>query len=188
MSRSKSRFSSAPIAPYKVSTIQRWRVSRLGRLDAKSHKGIADGTLTQALKEIQTHAQLGQLEVNRWFHRQAEPIIQGNSRIEIQLMQLSKDIEKLELNLGDTGRERKFNLRLLEVLNEKRVSQLSQFEMNKDALEALHLQASDALESWIRHYVALASIYVRSLSKKLKRDVRSSGAEVPPFESVPLIN
>lgn len=188
MPRSKSRFSSAPIAPYKASAIQRWRISRLGRLDAKNHKGIADGTLTQALNEIQTYAHLGQLEVNRWFRQQAEPIIQGNSRIEIQLLQLAKDIENLESNLGDSGRQRKFNLRLLEVLNEKRVSQLSQHEMNKDSLEALHVQAGDALESWVRHYIALASIYVRSLSKKLKRDVRSADAEVPPFESVPLIN
>lgn len=188
MPRSKSRFSSAPIAPYRASTMQRWSASRLGRLDARNHRGIADGTLTQALKEIQTRAQQGQHEVNRWLSNQAEPVIKGNSRIKIQLQQLDFDIKILNSNIGDSGRERKFNSKILESLNEKRVSQLSQLEMNKNSLEALYFQANEALGSWDRHYVALASIYVRSLSKKLKRDVRSSDAEVPPFGNVPIID
>lgn len=188
MPRSKSRFSSAPIAPFRASFFQRRRASRLGRLDAKNHKGIADGTKTQALKEIETRAQQGQHEVNRWFSQEAEPIVKGNSRIKIQLAQLDADIENLKLNFGDSGRKIKFNSQLLESLNEKKVSQLSQLEMNKNSLESLNLQAIEALGSWQRHYVALASIYVRSLSKKLKRDVRSSDAEVPPFDSVPLLS
>jgi hypothetical protein len=60
--------------------------------------------------------------------------------------------------------------------------------MNKDSIDALTRQTVEALESWERYFVALASIYVRALSKKLKRDVRSSDAEVPPFENVPLLN
>lgn len=188
MPRSKSRFSSAPIAPYRASALQRFRASRLGKSDAKNHKGIADGTLTQALNEIQTRAQLGQHEVNRWFANQAEPIIKGNSRIQIQLNQLEWDLENLKSNFGDSGRERKFNSKVLESLNEKRVSQLSQLEMNKNSLEALYLQANEALGSWQRHYEALASIYVRALSKKLKRDVRSADAEVPPFQNISIID
>jgi hypothetical protein len=60
--------------------------------------------------------------------------------------------------------------------------------MNKDSIDALSRQAEEAIESWERYFVALASIYSRGLSKKLKRDVRSSEAQVPPFESVPIQN
>jgi hypothetical protein len=168
--------------------LQRYRASRLGKSDAKNHKGIADGTLTQALKELQTRAQQGQHEVNRWFSKEADPIIQGNSRIAIQLAQLQREIDALDKNLGDSGRERKANSKVLITLNERRISQLSQLEMNKDSIDALTRQTVEALESWERYFVALASIYVRALSKKLKRDVRSSDAEVPPFENVPLLN
>lgn len=188
MPRSKSRFSSAPIAPYRASALQRYRAARLGKSDAKNHKGIADGTLTQALKELQTRAQQGQHEVNRWFSKEADPIIQGNSRIAIQLAQLQQEIDALDKNLGDSGRERKANSKVLSTLNERRISQLSQLEMNKDSIDALTRQTVEALESWERYFIALASIYVRALSKKLKRDVRSSDAEVPPFENVPLLN
>jgi chromosome segregation ATPase len=188
MSRTKSRFSSAPIAPYRASWSQRRRAARLGKRDAKTHKGIADGTLTQALKEIQTRAQQGQHEVNRWYSKEAEPIIQGNSRISVQLDQIQSEIDSLNRNLGDNGRDRKANSKVLTSLNERKVSQLSQLEMNKDSIDALSRQAEEAIESWERYFVALASIYSRGLSKKLKRDVRSSEAQVPPFESVPIQN
>lgn len=188
MNRSKSRFSSAPIAPYKVSLLKQWRTSRLGRTDARNHKGIADATLTQALKGIAAYAQSGQHEVNRWLIKESEPIVVGSSRIRIQLGQLESEILNFTKNLGDSGRERKLNKRALELLIEKKTSQMSQLEMNSDSLEALYRQGTEAIESWERYFTALASIYLRSLSKKLKQDVRSSDAEVPPFDNVPIVD
>jgi len=188
VNRSKSRFSSAPIAPYKVSLLKQWRTSRLGRTDARNHKGIADATLTQALKGIAAYAQSGQHEVNRWLIKESEPIVVGSSRIRIQLGQLESEILNFTKNLGDSGRERKLNKRALELLIEKKTSQMSQLEMNSDSLEALYRQGTEAIESWERYFTALASIYLRSLSKKLKQDVRSSDAEVPPFDNVPIVD
>jgi len=168
--------------------LKQWRTSRLGRTDARNHKGIADATLTQALKGIAAYAQSGQHEVNRWLIKESEPIVVGSSRIRIQLGQLESEILNFTKNLGDSGRERKLNKRALELLIEKKTSQMSQLEMNSDSLEALYRQGTEAIESWERYFTALASIYLRSLSKKLKQDVRSSDAEVPPFDNVPIVD
>ena len=188
MSRKSSRFSSAPIAPFRAPLLQRWSAARSGRHDARNHRGIADGTFTQALNELQTRAQHGQHDVNRWYSKQAEPILQGNSRIKIQLDQLQAEIDELTARPGESGRIQKANSKRMESLSGRKVSQLSQLDMNNESLIALKRQAVEAMDSWEKYFAALASIYVRSLSKKLNRDVRSSDAEIPPFQKVPMID
>ena len=64
----------------------------------------------------------------------------------------------------------------------------SQLSMNRENLKDLRVMAQEASDSWHGYFDALAAIYIRALSNKLGRDVRTSAAEVPPFKSIDIVD
>ena len=188
MSRKSSRFSSAPIAPQKLSLLDRRRAAKSGRKDAKNYKGLADATLTHALIEIRGVAVAGQHEVNQWLINKVKPLREGNARIAVSMSRLQDQISELSKNPGVSGRQQKEVRTRTTSLTEQLAAEVSQLRMNEENLQALVMAAEEALASWKQYFDAMAAVYVRALSNKLGRDVRSSAAEVPPFESIQVID
>jgi hypothetical protein len=186
MSLSRSRFTSAPIAPIRVGLWIRIRLNLSGIRDAVNHRHIVDGTLTQTLLGIQSRVQAGQQEVNLWYLNETQPIIEGTARTRIQISAVEEALHSAISQPGNTGRALKASKQRSEVLRDRYENYTVQLESNLNALEALRLQALEALMTWDSHFDALASIYVRALSRKLKKDVRSSEAVVPTYTSIEL--
>lgn len=188
MPRSKSRFSSAPMAPTKPGFKVTRRAQKAGRQDAKNYKGIADATMTHALIELRSSALSGQHSVNKWLIEECASLHAGNASIEVQLSTLNENISILRKDPGSTGRIRKANFSKLENLEEEVSAVRSQLKMNQESLKDLRILAQEASDSWQGYFQALAAIYIRALSNKLGRDVRSSTAEVPPFKSIEIVD
>jgi len=186
--RSKSRFSSAPMAPTKPGFKVTRRAQKAGRQDAKNYKGIADATMTHALIELRSSALSGQHSVNKWLIEECASLHAGNASIEVQLSTLNENISILRKDPGSTGRIRKANFSKLENLEEEVSAVRSQLKMNQESLKDLRILAQEASDSWQGYFQALAAIYIRALSNKLGRDVRSSTAEVPPFKSIEIVD
>ena len=188
MPRTKSRFSSAPIAPSKPGFRATRRAKKSGRQDAKNYKGLADATMTHALIEVRSSALSGQHAVNKWLIEACAPLHSGNASIAVQLEKISNEIEAVKRNPGDTGRARKASATKLENLELEASAALSQLNMNNETLKDLRVMAQEASNSWRGYFDALAAIYIRSLSNKLGRDVRTAAAEVPPFKSLEIVD
>ena len=188
MPRNKSRFSSAPLAPAKPGFRATRRAQKSGRQDAKNYKGLADATITHALIEIRSAALSGQHAVNKWLIEACAPLHSGNASIQVQLMKITSEIEEVKRNPGQTGRARKANSAKLENLELEASAAHSQLKMNQETLKDLRVMAQEASNSWRGYFDALAAVYIRALSNKLGRDVRTSAAEVPPFKSLEIVD
>ena len=188
MPSSSTQINSAPLAPRKPGYRATRRARKSGRQDAKNYKGIADATMTHALIELRSMALSGQHAVNKWLIEACAPLHAGNASIEVQLTKLAKDISDLKSNVGSTGRIRKANSSKLENLELESSAAHSQMSMNREKLKDLRIMAQEASDSWRGYFDALAAIYIRSLSNKLGRDVRTSAAEVPPFKSIEIVD
>jgi chromosome segregation ATPase len=164
------------------------RAQKAGRQDAKNYKGIADATMTHALIELRSSALSGQHSVNKWLIEECASLHAGNASIEVQLSTLNENISILRKDPGSTGRIRKANFSKLENLEEEVSAVRSQLKMNQESLKDLRILAQEASDSWQGYFQALAAIYIRALSNKLGRDVRSSTAEVPPFKSIEIVD
>jgi hypothetical protein len=186
--RSKSRFTTAPIAPNKPGFRSARRARKSGRQDAKNYKGLADATMTHALIELRSSALSGQHAVNKWLVEACAPLHSGNASIRVQLEKLADDISSVKKDPGVTGRIRKANLSKLENLEQESSAVRSQLSMNQESLKDLRILAQEASNSWHGYFDALAAIYIRALSNKLGRDVRTSSAEVPPFKSIDIVD
>ena len=188
MPRSKNQISQAPIAPRKPGYRATRRARKSGRQDAKNYRGIADATITHALIEIRSSALAGQHSVNKWLIQACAPIHSGNASIEVQLEKVASDMNEIKRNPGLTGRARKANMSKLENLEQEASAAHSQLSMNNENLKDLRIMAQEASDSWRGYFDALAAIYIRALSNKLGRDVRTSAAEVPPFKSIEIVD
>lgn len=188
MPPNRSQMSSAPLAPAKPGRIATRRAIKSGREDAENYRGIADATITHALIEIRSVALSGQHSVNKWFIEACAPLHSGNASIEVQLRKLAHDISALQTATGDTGRIRKANLEKLNNLELEESAARAQLSMNNEALKDLKIMAKQAMDSWHGYFDALAAIYIRALSNKLGRDVRTSASEVPPFKSIEIVD
>lgn len=188
MPRNKSRFSSAPLAPGKPGFRATRRAQKSGRQDAKNYKGLADATITHALIEIRSASLSGQHAVNKWLIEACAPLHSGNASIQVQLTKISSEIEEVKRNPGQTGRVRKANSAKLENLEHEASAAHSQLKMNQETLKDLRVMAQEASNSWRGYFDALAAVYIRALSNKLGRDVRTSAAEVPPFKSLEIVD
>lgn len=188
MAPQKSRFSSTPIAPSKPGFRATRRARKSGRQDAKNYKGLADATMTHALIELRSSALSGQHAVNKWLVEACAPLHSGNASIRVQLEKLADDISSVKKDPGVTGRIRKANLSKLENLEQESSAVRSQLSMNQESLKDLRILAQEASNSWHGYFDALAAIYIRALSNKLGRDVRTSSAEVPPFKSIDIVD
>jgi hypothetical protein len=188
VSRSTTQISSVPLAPSKPGFRATRRAKKSGRQDAKNYKGIADATMTHALIEVRSYALSGQHAVNKWLIEACAAIHSGNASIEVQLNKLANEIAELKANPGSTGRIRKANLDKLHNLELQDAAARSQLSMNHENLKDLRIMANEASGSWQGYFDALAAIYIRALSNKLGRDVRTSAAEVPPFKSIDIVD
>lgn len=188
MVRNKSRFSSAPLAPAKPGFTAARRAQKSGRQDAKIYKGLADATMTHALIEIRSAALSGQHAVNKWLIEACSPLHSGNASIQVQLTKIASEIEEIKRNPGLTGRSRKANSAQRENLEHEAYAAHSQLNMNQETLKDLRIMAQEASNSWCGYFDALAAVYIRALSSKLGRDVRTSAAEVPPFKSLEIVD
>ena len=188
MPRSKNQISAAPLAPRKPGFRATRRAQKSGRQDAKNYRGIADATITHALIEVRSSALSGQHSVNKWLIEACAPIHSGNASIEVQLSKLASEISELRSNPGSTGRIKKANLIKLENLEQVASAAHAQLSMNNENLKDLRIMAQEASDSWRGYFDALAATYIRALSNKLGRDVRSSAAEVPPFKSIEIVD
>ena len=186
--RSTTQISTAPLAPSKPGFWVTLRTKRSGRQDAKNYKGIADATMTHALIEVKSFALSGQHTVNKWLIEACTSIHAGNASIEVQLTKLANEISELKRNPGSTGRIRKANLGKLDNLKLEEAAARSQLNINHENLKDLRIMAKEASVSWHGYFDALAAIYIRALSNKLGRDVRTSAAEVPPFKSIEIVD
>lgn len=188
MARSNTEISAAPLAPRKLARRETRRAAKSGKEDAKNYKGIADATMTHALIEIRSTALSGQHAVNKWLIEACAPIHSGNASIEVQLTKLANEISELKRSPGDTGRIRKANKSKMENLELEESAARSQLSMNRENLKDLRIMAQEASASWHGYFDALAAVYIRALSNKLGRDVRTSSAEVPPFKSLEIVD
>ncbi len=188
MPRSNTQIAAAPLAPAKPGWRASRRARRSGRQDAKNYKGIADATMTHALIELRSSALSGQHSVNKWLIEACASLHSGNASIEVQLSKLANDISELKRSPGSTGRIRKANLDKLTNLELEEAAARSQLSMNQETLKDLRIMAKEASDSWHGYFDALAAIYIRALSNKLGRDVRTSAAEVPPFKSIDIVD
>lgn len=188
MARTSTQISSAPLAPRKLGRRETRRAIKSGKEDAKNYKGIADATMTHALIEIRSTALSGQHLVNKWLIEACAPIHSGNSNIEVQLTKLANEISEIRSNPGTTGRIRKLNQSKLENLQLEESAARSQLSMNRENLKDLRRMAEEASDSWHGYFDAMAAVYIRALSNKLGRDVRTSAAEVPPFKSLEIVD
>ena len=187
MPRNRSQMSSAPLAPAKPGRKETRRAIKSGRQDAENYRGIADATITHALIEVRSVALSGQHSVNKWLIEACAPLHSGNASIEVQLRKLALDISALQTATGETGRIRKANLDKLNNLELEQAAARAQLSMNNETLKDLRVMAKQAMDSWHGYFDALAAIYIRSLSNKLGRDVRTSASEVPPFKSIEIV-
>lgn len=188
MPRSKPQISTAPLAPRKPGFRATRRARKSGRQDAKNYKGIADATMTHALIELRSTALSGQHAVNKWLIEACAPLHSGNASIQVQLKKLANDISDLNSRPASTGRMRKAILSKRENLEHEVSAANSQLSMNRENLKDLRVMAQEASDSWHGYFDALAAIYIRALSNKLGRDVRTSAAEVPPFKSLEIVD
>ena len=188
MARTNTQISSAPLAPRKLGRRETRRAMKSGKEDAKNYKGIADATMTHALIEIRSSALSGQHAVNKWLIESCASIHSGNANIEVKLTKLANDISEIRNNPGSTGRIRKLNQSKLENLQLEESAVRSQLSMNRENLKDLRRMAEEASDSWHGYFDAMAAVYVRALSNKLGRDVRTSAAEVPPFKSLEIVD
>ncbi len=188
MARTKTQISSAPLAPRKLGRRETRRAIKSGKEDAKNYKGIADATITHALIEIRSSALSGQHSVNKWLIEACASIHSGNANIEVQLTKLANEISEIRSNPGSTGRMRKLNQSKLENLQLEESAVRSQLSMNRENLKDLRRMAEEANDSWHGYFDAMAAVYIRALSNKLGRDVRTSAAEVPPFKSLEIVD
>jgi len=144
--------------------------------------------MTHALIELRSSALSGQHAVNKWLVEACAPLHSGNASIRVQLEKLADDISSVKKDPGVTGRIRKANLSKLENLEQESSAVRSQLSMNQESLKDLRILAQEASNSWHGYFDALAAIYIRALSNKLGRDVRTSSAEVPPFKSIDIVD
>jgi hypothetical protein len=144
--------------------------------------------MTHALIELRSTALSGQHSVNKWLIEACASLHSGNASIEVQLSKLANDISELRQSPGSTGRIRKANLDKLTNLELEEAAARSQLSMNQETLKDLRIMAKEASDSWHGYFDALAAIYIRALSNKLGRDVRTSSAEVPPFKSIDIVD
>jgi hypothetical protein len=144
--------------------------------------------MTHALIELRSSALAGQHAVNKWLIEACASLHSGNASIEVQLIKIANDISELQKTPGATGRIRKANLDKLNNLELEESAARSQLSMNHETLKDLRIMAKEASDSWRGYFDALAAIYIRALSNKLGRDVRTSAAEVPPFRSIEIVD
>ena len=144
--------------------------------------------MTHALIEVRSTALSGQHAVNKWLIETCAAIHSGNASIEVQLKKYAAEISELKKNPGNTGRVRKANQNKLENLELEEAAARSQLSMNRENLKDLRIMAQEASDSWRGYFDALAAIYIRALSNKLGRDVRTAAAEVPPFKSLEIVD
>ena len=182
----KDKWNSAPLAS-KIGWLEKARLRRQGRKDAKHYRGLNDYTRTHALIVQQAISQAGQNSVNQWLIEACKPYLTGNAGIKVQ-----RGVQ--EFKIKDLGSRRPTSRRAqsqvesqIDVEREKKSNLEAQFETNLTLIEASHKSAEQAMDSWVSRYEQAAAIYTRARANKAKESVASVSAQVPPFEAIPML-
>lgn len=181
------RISKVPNAPHRVGFWATRRLARLGRRDAKKYQNMQDTTATHLIKTLEAQTHLNQRKVNEWLIQELGPLRAGNASIADLVKQLDERIEKLENDLGPTGRIRKANTVRLNTFRQQRLNALGQRASNIAAGNGLIEIAAEAIDTWLRYYEAQAAIYVRARALKNKRQPPAATASLPSIISVDLV-
>ena len=174
------------LAPSAISLLTRLRLRRLGKRDARAYAQSLDATLTHSLIFIQSVTHAGQHQVNKEF---LDLITQQVSALAAQKERhasLNERIIESKVNQKSMKGRPLDRERAVEAeLQGKKRDVLSQAATNSQRIELSHVQAQQALDSWVTYYEHLASVYIR-YRIKLRGTAAPADSEVPQFESVPL--
>lgn len=176
------------MAPRTVSLGRTIRLKIQGRSDAKDYRGLQDFTRTHALIVAQNVARSGQRAVNQWVIQSIDPIQTGNARILVQVEAIQEAINRLKKEGDDSGRKQRTLKSQAQYLENQARNFESQYRANIAKAQTFLLQGEQAIGSWANYYEQMAGIYTRARAAKLKVDISSVEAEVPPLESVELVN
>ena len=182
----KETWRSAPLAS-KIGWIEKNRLRRQGRKDAKNYHGLNDYTRTHALIVEQAISQAGQNSVNQWLISACKPFTTGNAVIKIQRGAQESKIRDLVSRKPASRRAQSQIESQIEVEREKKSNLEAQFETNLTLIEASHKSAEQAMDSWVSRYEQAAAIYTRARANKAGETVTSVSAQVPPFDSIPML-
>jgi hypothetical protein len=158
----------------------------MGKRDSRTYAQSLDATLTHSLIYIQSIAHAGQHRVNKEF---LDLISQQVSALAAQ----KETHESLSDRITDSKMQQK-TLKGRPLDRERAVESelqgrkrdvLSQAATNSQRIELSHVQAQQALDSWVTYYEHLASIYIR-YRIRIKGTAAPTDAGVPQFDSLPL--
>lgn len=183
-----SQFSSAPVAPAKVSFLLGMKLRREGRRDAKKYVQLSDYTRTHAMIVAQNRALSGQREVNQWLIKKAGPLQVGNARLDAKQQLFLNELERLRKDPGLTNRAKKDAIWRIDLIEREILNTTSQTNANSAQLASLVLAAEQALGSWENYYEQMAGIYARARAIRLRQDADSARAEVPILEPIQLVD
>jgi hypothetical protein len=182
----RDKWSSAPLAS-NIGWLERGRLRRQGRKDAKHYRGLNDYTRTHALIVQQAISQAGQNSVNQWLIEACKPFLTGNAGIKVQRGVQEFKIQDLGSRKPSSRRAQSQIESQIDVEREKKSNLEAQFETNLTLIEASHKSAEQAMATWVSRYEQAAAIYTRARANKAKESVASVGAQVPPFDAIPML-
>jgi len=184
--RSGGRSGMFALAPSVVKIRTRLSLRRHGKRDAKAYSQSLDTTLTHSLIYVQSIAQAGQHKVNEEFLREMALQVSALAALkEAHTSLVERIVEKRASQKALKGRALDREEAIESELQRKKRDVQSQAATNLQRIELAHLQAQQALDSWVTYYQTLASIYIR-YRLRIKGFAAPSDAEVPQFQSLPL--
>ena len=180
----RKRNKNVPNAPVSVGFFKNARLKSQGRRDARKYADSQDYTLTHFVQNLVSATHVSQHLVNEWLALELTSFQTANKRIEQTVSLLEADIERLERDLGPTGRIRKANSSRLAFLRSRLADELGQMDANVSHGRERIAVAQEAIETWTNFYYMQAAAYVRARVKRAKGKVASVSAKVPPIEPV----